>query len=80
MKLALKLAIYFVGIILPILAMYNCSGFNEGSMAVDHCVVDHILIRKYASFWYGVVTISSFMFMIPIVVYIYIVHKLAKRI
>jgi len=64
---------------MPILAMLNCEGFNEGSMAVETCFIDSDLIRGYANFYYGWLVISSFVLFIPIIIYIVIVIQVAKR-
>jgi len=63
---------------MPILAMLNCKGFNEGSMKVSKCFIDSSLIRSYASFYYGWLTISSFMMFIPVFIYIGVVILIAK--
>lgn len=78
--MTVRLMIYIIGIGFPIFAMWNCSGFNEGSMVVKDCIIDSNLLRNFSSFCYGVVTISSFMMFIPIILYIYIIHNLSKRI
>jgi len=77
---AVKIAFYFIGLVMPVLGMMNCKGFNEGSMTVRECFIDHSLLRSYADFFYGWMTISSFMLFIPIIIYIIIVIKLAKYI
>ena len=70
-----KLVCYFIGFILPILAMYNCTGFNAGNGTVTDCVIDAPFIREYANFYFGWITISSFMFFIPVIIYIVGVHQ-----
>ena len=77
-KRAIRLVFYFIGLVMPILGMMNCKGFNEGSMTVKECFIDNSLLRSYADFYYGWVTISSFMIFIPVIIYIIIVIKLAR--
>ncbi|MEM6377434.1 MAG: hypothetical protein AAF705_04420 [Bacteroidota bacterium] len=79
-KQSIQLLLYFVGLALPILGMLNCSGFNAGNMAVQSCFIDHPLIRDYASFYYGWITVASFMAFIPVVLYIIVVVLSAELI
>jgi len=65
----ISLAIYFIAFVLPILGMMNCSGWNEGSMAVKSCVIDGNIFREYAEFYSGFLFISVFMMLIPVVIY-----------
>jgi len=77
-KLIIKLVILFIGLVMPILGMLNCKGFNEGSMKVKECFFDNELFKSYASFYFGWITISSFMMFIPVIIYIFIVFQIAK--
>lgn len=79
MKIGVRIFVYFVGLVLPLLAMLNCEGFNEGSMAVKSCVIDSELVKAYASFYFGWITISSFMLFIPVFFYILFVHLTSKK-
>jgi len=80
MKLSKKiaLAIYFIALVLPIIGMMNCSGFDEGSMVVKSCVVDGSIFRAYASFYYGWLLIFAFAGFIPVLMYIGVVIIFAK--
>ncbi len=79
----IKLVIYFIGFILPILGMMNCQGWNEGSGVVSDCIIDCILFRSYADFYYGLLLISTFMVLIPLGIYsiivIFLANFLSKR-
>ena len=77
-KTYVKVIVYFLGFVLPILSMLNCDGLNEGNMAVTSCVIDSDLIRSYASFYWGWLAISSFMLFIPVIIYILVVVFIAK--
>jgi hypothetical protein len=77
-KIKIKLFIYFIGFVMPILGILNCKGFNEGSMEVTHCFIDSNIIRSYANFYNGWLGISSFFLFIPIIIYIIVVIKIAN--
>lgn len=79
-KIILILAIFFIAFILPILGMRNCSGWNEGSMAVTSCTIDGNIFREYANFYYGLLLISAFMMLIPAVIYVGVVIFFTKLI
>ncbi len=70
---AIPVVVTAIGILLPILAMLNCSGWNEGSGMVKACVIDGPLFRSAANFAYGFVVISVFIGFIPVFLYIAIV-------
>ncbi len=74
------LGIYFFAFVLPILGMMNCSGWNEGSMVVESCIIDGTIFRAYADFYYGWLLISAFMAGAPILIFIGIVVFLTKLI
>lgn len=58
----------------------NCSGWNEGSMKVNSCVVDFSPLRTYANYYYGFIVISAFLGFLPIIVYIVIGSLLSNSI
>lgn len=74
----LALCIYFIGLILPILGVLNCSGWDEGSMQVQSCYIDSEFIRSYANFYYALLIYSAFIMLIPIIIYIGIIVLIAK--
>jgi hypothetical protein len=57
-----KRIVIFFGIILPILGMFQCHGWNEGFGAKNmKCyVLNGPLGRGYADFWYGFVLVGAF--------------------
>jgi hypothetical protein len=57
-----KRIVIFFGIILPILGMYQCHGWNEGmgSKNMKCYILNGPLGRGYAEFWYGFVLIGAF--------------------
>lgn len=76
-----------VFIILPILIMSNCSGWNEGSMLVQSCYIDNSLTRSLAELVYGLVFMAVLMIGIPLLVYlllvilaIYFIYKMTGHI
>jgi hypothetical protein len=77
------LAIYFIAFALPIIGMMNCSGWNEGSMAVKSCAVDSPFLRSYANFYYGWLLLSAFMIGAPILAYggiiVFITRFISKK-
>jgi len=77
-KTIAKIFVYFIGLVMPILAMLNCNGFDGGNMKVSHCFIDSSLIRSYADFYFGWLLISSFMVFIPVIIYVGIVVLVAK--
>ena len=77
-KTIVLIILLFIGLILPILGMYNCSGFNSGNMSVQSCIIDNTVLRKYADFYYGLITISSYILFVPVLIYIGIVIFIAK--
>lgn len=69
-KVLIVITAFFIGIVLPILGMYNCSGFNTGTMSVQSCIIDNALLRSYANFYSGWVIMSSYVLFVPIFAYI----------
>ncbi len=80
----ITLIIYFVAFVLPILGMMNCSGWDEGSMTVSSCIIDGIICRGYANFYYALLLFSSFALLIPVGIYagivIFFTKLISKRI
>ena len=75
-RLSIKLVIYFIGFVLPILGMLNCSGFSL-DYSVSECYIDIGFTRAYAVFYYSLITIAPLIYFIPYVIYIAIVVILA---
>ena len=65
--------------VVPLVIMGNCSGFNEGSMAVTSCAVDFPLARALADLLLGILLISAFMAGLPIFTYVAACIFLLKR-
>ena len=77
----ITISLFFLfGVILPILGMMNCSGWNEGSGTVSKCLISGGFMIGYANFYYGLMLLSAFMFLIPLVVYVAILLFLYSRI
>jgi hypothetical protein len=73
------LTVVFFGMILPILAMAQCSGFNEGSMEVRSChVIDTPWARSYASLCYGWLLVCAFSGGILLVLYLLFLWAIFK--
>jgi len=79
-KRVFTLVTYMVAFLLPILGMMNCSGFNAANGAVQECYIDASFLRSYANFHYGWIMISSFIFFLPIIIYIILVIGLVRMI
>jgi len=69
----IRLTIYSLTMIIPLLAMQNCTGWNESSMEVSTCFVDISIFREFANFCYSKILISAFLGFIPLIIYILIV-------
>lgn len=62
----------------PALAMFNCTGWHEGSMAVSACAVDLEFLRDMANGAYAVVMIATFMGGVPVVIYLGVLIMVAR--
>lgn len=69
-KYIIRIVSYSILFVLPYLGMTNCEGWNEGSMEVACCTIDSKILRAYADFYFSFIVLSSFMLLIPVVVYI----------
>ena len=65
-----RLPFYALFFIFPVLGMKNCEGWNEGSMTAKSCIIDNSFLHAYADFYYGLLLISSFTLLIPLLIYI----------
>lgn len=65
-----RIPFYFLFFVCPVLGMMNCQGWNSGSMAVKSCVVNIGLLQVYANFYYGLLLMSSFALLIPLIIYV----------
>lgn len=78
MRTLIAFAIVFgAGIGLPVLALFNCSGWNEGSMRVATCIVDTPALREWAEILYGFLLLASFLAGIPLLIYLAFLIALA---
>ena len=73
-----RLPFYSLFFIFPALGMMNCQGWNEGSMTSESCLVNTSFLQAYADFYYALVLFSSFMLLIPLVIYIVIAIWLSE--
>lgn len=69
-KALLRVTLYFLFFLLPILGMSNCSGWSSRDMEVASCAIDFGLARSYANLYYDFVFISAFLIFVPVLVYI----------
>ena len=69
----IRVIMYSLTILVPLLAMENCSGWDEGSMEVSTCFVDISIFREFANLCYSLLLISAFLAFIPLIIYILIV-------
>ena len=69
----IRVIMYSLTILVPLLAMENCSGWDEGSMEVSSCFVDISIFREFANLCYSLLLISAFLAFIPLLIYILIV-------
>ena len=74
----IRLTIYSLVFLIPLLAMQNCSGWNEGSMEVSTCLVDISIFREFASFCYNILLISAFMAFLPLIFYVLVVFGITE--
>lgn len=56
----------------PVLVMSLCSGWNEGSMAVQSCRPDWPVLHDLANTFYAFILVAAFMAGIPLLLYIVI--------
>jgi hypothetical protein len=73
-----RLPFYSLFFIFPVLGMMNCQGWNEGSMSSETCLINSSLLQAYADFYYALILFSSFMLLLPLVVYIVIAIWLSE--
>ena len=69
----IRVIMYSLRILVPLLAMENCSGWDESSMDVSSCFVDISIFREFANLCYSLLLISAFLAFIPLLIYILIV-------
>ena len=74
----IRLTIYSLVFLIPLLAMQHCSGWNEGSMEVSTCLVDISIFREFASFCYNILLISAFMAFLPLIFYVLVVFGITE--
>lgn len=70
---------YLIFFGLPIFSILTCSGWNEGSMSVNHCLIDCQIMEEFANLIYGILLISAFLGLIPIFLYIWIIKAIVKK-
>ncbi|MCK5588833.1 MAG: hypothetical protein KAI16_00800, partial [Candidatus Pacebacteria bacterium] len=77
----IRLIMYGIAFVLPILAMLNCSCEGEWGV-VTSCFIDGSLFRTFSALCYMGLLISAFMAGIPFLVYIiitiFIIEKTVK--
>jgi len=61
--------VLFITVVLPILGMVNCNGWNEGSMKASACLIENPFLVSYASFYYGWIFLSIFTLGAPLLIY-----------
>jgi hypothetical protein len=59
----------WVGLIIPVVIMSSCSGWNAGSMQVSSCLVGATWYTNTADALYGFVYVSAFILFIPVIIY-----------
>ena len=74
----IRVIMYSLTILVPLLAMENCSGWDEGSMEVSSCFVDISIFREFASFCYNILLISAFLAFIPLILYVLVVFGITE--
>lgn len=70
--------IYLIFLGIPIFSILTCSGWNEGSMSVSHCLINCQIMEEFANLMYGTLLISAFLAGIPIFIYIWIIKSIAN--
>lgn len=73
-----RIIVYLIAIIIPILAMLNCSGWSTRNMEVDQCIVDTAFLRELSNNSYNALFFSCYMFGLPIALYAIIVVSLTE--
>jgi len=72
------LLVFSLCVLLPILAMLNCEGWNEGSGTCTACLIDTPFLRGVAESLYGWLLLSAFTLGLPIFVYLFLGLLIAK--
>ena len=54
------ISVLFIAFVLPFIGMKNCSGYDEGSMQVESCVIESPVLKNYAEFYYDLVLLTAF--------------------
>lgn len=75
----IKIVVYSVAFLLPILGVMNCPNVDIESLEVKGCVVDGFIPRLYAQAYYALIMTSAYL-VIPFVVYVFVVSILTKTI
>ncbi|WP_019621775.1 hypothetical protein [Amphritea japonica] len=68
-KKILRITVYSLAIILPLMATFNCSGWGTNDMSVSQCIIDTSFLRLVSESLYGVLFISIFLLGAPVIVY-----------
>ncbi|MCA3440682.1 MAG: hypothetical protein INF50_10180 [Rhodobacter sp.] len=66
----IAIAVVLAGLIMPVLIMSSCSGWNTRTMQVESCWIDVTLWKVTADAIFAFVFVAPFMLFIPIVIYI----------
>lgn len=64
------LSIVALGLFGPILLMSLCTGWNEGTMAVQSCRPDWPVLRDLANIFYAFLLMAAFMAGLPLLIYV----------
>ena len=75
----IRLSMYFIAFVLPILGMMNCPDWNASGGYPD-CFIDGSFFRLFADLCYMGIFISSFMAGIPILIYSIIILIIVEKI
>ena len=59
--------------------MLNCENLIVTDASFGNCIIDSPFLREYARFYLGWIGLSSFMFFIPVIVYIIVVVIIANH-
>ena len=70
----IRLFLWALFFLLPVLVMQNCSGWNEGSMKVLACKVNFPLSKELASLVYAFLLTASFSAGVTLLIYIAVVE------
>lgn len=74
----IRLTVYSIFTVIPLIAMANCSGWSANDMQVSACMIDVGIFREFSSYLYNLLYIAASMKFIPLAFYFIFMLVLAE--